>query len=78
MTDGYPRYRSHFLPRTAAGRAAALLFLLLLALAEPPFVHAVVNRVEPWVFGLPFLYVWLLAVYVAMIAVLLWARGRDL
>jgi hypothetical protein len=78
MSDGYPSYRSHFLPRSAAGRVAAGLFLLLLGLAEPPFVHAVVNRVEPWILGLPFLYAWLLFVYVAMIGVLLWALRRGL
>lgn len=76
--SAYPSYRSHFLPRSVAGRVAAALFVLLLALAEPPFVHAVVNRVEPWTFGLPFLYVWLLAVYVALTLVLLWALWRGL
>jgi hypothetical protein len=78
LPDGYPKYRSHFVPRSAAGRVAVLLFLLLLALAEPPFVHAVVDRVEPWILGLPFLYAWLLFVYVAMIGVLLWALRRGL
>lgn len=77
MPHDYPRYRSHFLPRTAAGRVAVALFLALLALAQPPFVHEFVNRVEPRVLGLPFLYVWLLAVYVAMIGVLVWAQRRG-
>ena len=77
MANGYPRYRSHLLPRSRAGRWLAALFLVLLALAEPPFVHTLANRVEPWIFGLPFLYAWLLFVYVAMIGVLLWARGRG-
>ena len=74
----YPRYRSHLIPRSRAGRVAALLFLALLALAEPPVVHGLVNRVEPWVLGLPFLYAWLLGVYLLMIGVLLWAVRRGL
>ena len=69
---------SHYVPRSLAGKTAVVLFLLLLALAEPPVVHALVNRVEPWVLGMPFLYAWLLAVYVAAIAVLLWALRRGL
>lgn len=76
--DAPPRYRSHLLPRTGTGRVAAVLFLALLALAEPPVVHVLVNRIEPWVLGLPFLYAWLLFVYVAMIGVLLWAVRRGL
>jgi O-antigen ligase len=77
MSDGYPRYRSHFLPRSRAGWVAASLFLALLALAQPPFVHAFVNRTEPWILGLPFLYAWLLFVYVTLIGVLLWALRRG-
>jgi hypothetical protein len=55
-----------------------LLFFGLLALAQPPVVHRLVNRIEPWVLGLPFLYAWLLGVYLAMIAVLLWTHRRQL
>mgnify|MGYP001065722398 CR=1 FL=1 len=71
-------YRSHLLPRTRQGWTAVLLFLALLALAEPPFTHSVANRVEPWVLGVPFLYAYLLAVYSALIAVLIWALRRRL
>lgn len=77
MRDARPPYRSHLVPRSTEGRAAVGVFLLLLALAEPPFVHAVANRVEPWVLGLPFLYTWLLLVYTGMILVLLWALWRG-
>jgi hypothetical protein len=70
--------QSHWLPRSRDGRIAVVLFVALMALAQPPVVHRLVNRIEPWVLGLPFLYVWLLAVYVAMIGVLLWAQRRGL
>jgi hypothetical protein len=70
--------QSHFIPRSRDGWIAVLGFLGLLALAEPPFVFLFANRVEPWILGMPFLYAWLLGVYVAMIGVLLWARLRQL
>ena len=70
--------QSHWLPRSRDGRIAVILFVALMALAQPPVVHRLVNRIEPWVLGLPFLYVWLLGVYLAMIGVLLWAQRRGL
>jgi hypothetical protein len=70
--------RSHLLPRTRAGWVAVLLFFGLLALAEPPIVHMFANRTEPWLLGFPFLYAYLLLVYVALIGVLLWVLRRDL
>jgi hypothetical protein len=75
---GASEVRSHYVPRTRAGWIAVVSFLGLLLLAEPPFVYAVANRVEPWLLGMPFLYAYLLIVYVAMIGVLLWARLRGL
>lgn len=78
MDPDYPRYRSHWRPRTAAGWVATALFVGLMILAQPPFVHSLANRIEPWVLGLPFLYAYLLVVYVAAIVVLLWAMARKL
>lgn len=72
------RFRSHYLPRTRAGWIALVSFLGLLALAEPPVVHTLANRVEPWVLGMPFLYTYLMVVYFAMIGVLIWAMRRGL
>ena len=57
---------------------AVLLFLLLFFLVEPPLVYSFANRVEPWVLGVPFLYAYLLAIYLALIGVLLWALRRGL
>ena len=57
---------------------AVLLFLGLLALVEPPFVHSLANRVEPWLLGFPFLYTYLLVLYSALICVLIWALRRRL
>jgi hypothetical protein len=34
--------------------------------------------VEPWVFGLPFLYAYLLVVYSGLIGVLLWTLRKRL
>jgi len=70
--------RSHWWPRTARGRFAVAVFLVLLALAQPPFVHGPANRIEPRVLGMPFLYTYLLLIYLAMIAVLVWAQRRRL
>jgi hypothetical protein len=78
MNAGYPSYRSHYLPRSRAGWIVLVLFVALMALAQPPIVYLVANRVEPWVLGLPFLYAYLLAVYCALIGVLFWAKRRGL
>ena len=70
--------RSHYLPRTRNGWIATVLFILTMALAQPPIIHRLMNRVEPWVLGMPFLYAWLLGVYVLMILVLIWAYRKGL
>jgi hypothetical protein len=71
-------FRSHLVPRTRDGWIALILFLGLFALVEPPFVHTVANRIEPWLLGFPFLYTYLLFLYSAIICVLLWALWRKL
>ena len=71
-----PRYRSHYIPRTREGWIGVVLFLLILALAEPPLVYVLGNRVDPWVLGVPFLYAYLLLVYLALIGVLIWVLWR--
>lgn len=73
----YPRYRSHLVPRTRDGRIAVVAFLALFALAMPPLTHRLLNRVEPWILGMPFLYAALLFVYVALVGVLVWAYRRG-
>ena len=73
-----PIPRSHYRPRSRDGRIAVIAFLGLMALAQPPIVHRFANRVEPWILGVPFLYAYLLAIYVAMIGVLLWVQRRGL
>ncbi len=69
--------RSHYLPRTRNGRIATIAFLVAMALAQPPIVHGLVNRVEPWILGMPFLFAYLLVAYVIGIAVLIWAYRRG-
>jgi hypothetical protein len=56
---------------------ATVAFLLVLALAMPPVTHTVLNRLEPVILGLPFLYAALLAVYCALVAVLIWTYRRG-
>jgi hypothetical protein len=63
--------RSHWWPRTRKGRIAALAFLGTLALAQPPIVFVFANRIEPWVFGMPFLYAYLTTVYTVLCGLLL-------
>lgn len=73
---GSSQGRSHYVPRTATGRVAVASFVVLMALAEPPIVNTVANRIDPWILGLPFLYAYLLIVYVVLIGVLVWAAAR--
>ena len=75
--ENSPKYRSHLIPRTRDGWIAVVAFLGLLALAMPPVTHELINRLEPVVLGLPFLYAWLLGVYVALIGVLIWTYRRG-
>lgn len=70
--------RSHLVPRTRAGWIGLVAFAALMALAQPPVVHGFANRIEPLIFGLPFLYAWLLGVYCSLIGVLLWIWRRGL
>jgi len=77
MNHQRPQYRSHYRPRTRNGWIALLTFMGLFVLSQPPVVHMFANRSDPWVMGLPFLYAWLLGVYVALILVLLWALRRG-
>ena len=72
-----PAPRSHYLPRTRQGWTGVILFLCLFALVEPPVVHLLANRVEPWILGVPFLYAYLLVVYCALIGVLVWVLRRG-
>jgi hypothetical protein len=75
--DSYPEYASHFVPRTSRGRLATGLFVVLLLLAEPPIVFVFANRIDPWLLGVPFLFGYLLLVYVALIVVLIQAALRS-
>ena len=70
-------FRSHYLPRSRPGWISLLGFLGLMALAQPPIVFWVDARFgASWLLGMPFLYVYLGAVYFALIGVLLWALRR--
>lgn len=74
--DDRPRYRSHFIPRTRDGWIATVVFLLIFMIAEPPIVTSVLDRIRPWILGMPFLFGSLLLVYFALIGVLLWTLWR--
>ena len=70
-------FRSHYVPRSAAGWVSVIAFLALMALAQPPIVFRVARYFETsFVLGLPVLYVYLGAVYFSMIGVLLWALRK--
>lgn len=76
--DGETVIGKHYRPRSRAGWTACAAFFGLFALTQPPLVFRLANRIEPWVAGSPFLFAYLLAVYAAMIGVLVWARRRGL
>lgn len=69
---------NHYLPRTRTGKIAVGLFLLLFLFCQPPLVFWLANRIEPVLLGMPFLFVYLLAAYFALIGVLIWARWKGL
>jgi len=71
-------FRSHYLPRSRNGWIALGLFIFLMILVEPPVVHSLANRVEPWILGVPFLYAYLFVLYSLLIGVLLWALRKGL
>lgn len=75
--ESRPTYRSHLVPRTRDGWIATVAFLALLALAMPPVTHVFLNRLEPVILGMPFLYAFLLVVYFALVGVLVWAYRRG-
>ncbi len=76
--EDYPRFRSHYIPRTRNGRIAVVTFLGLFSLTQPPLINSIANRIEPWLLGLPFFYGYLLLIYVLLIGVLIWAQRRGL
>ncbi len=65
---------SHYRPRTSRGRFFIGCFAVLFAFTQWPFL-AWANRIEPLVFGLPFLYAYLSAIY-ALMLVALWLLLR--
>jgi hypothetical protein len=69
--------RSHLVPRTRDGRVAVAAFLALFVFAMPPVTHRLLDRVEPKIFGVPFLFVSLLVIYTALVGVLVWACRRG-
>lgn len=75
--SGPDRIPSHWWPRTREGRRSLIAFLVVFALGQPPVVWLLADRIEPRVLGMPFLYAWLLGVYVALAAILIatWRRG---
>ena len=74
MNDQRP---SHFIPRTRDGWIATISFVVLFLLAMPPVTHTVLNRVEPWILGLPFIYIVLLGIYTGLVVILVWALKRG-
>jgi hypothetical protein len=73
-----PARTSRFLPRTRDGWIAAASFVVLLLLAMPPVTHALLDRTEPWILGIPFFFAALFLIYSALIGVLVWAYRRGL
>ncbi len=70
--------RSHYAPRTRRGWICTIAFIVAMLLAQPPIVHGLMNRIEPWILGMPFLFFWLLVAYLAGIAVLIHADRKGL
>ena len=69
--------KSHFVPRSRRGRGVVLFILFLFLLIQWPVLQAA-NRIEPFVLGMPFLFLYLLVIYVGIIGVLLYAARKGL
>ena len=69
--------KSHFVPRTPEGRIASVVFVVLFLLCMPPFTHGVLDQPDVWIGGAPLLFRGLLAIYAALIGVLLWAWNKG-
>ena len=76
--ESQPTRQSHFIPRTRDGWIACISFLVIFLLAMPPVTHTFLDRTEPWILGLPVIYVTLFRVYTVLIGVLIWALRRGL
>ena len=72
------RRQSSWWPASRAARLAAGAFLALFALTQPPLVFWIADRIEPRILGAPFLFAYLLALYLLLIGVLVVARRRGL
>ena len=71
--------RSHYVPRTPAGWVGLVLFLALMALAQPPVVFWVDARVEgAWglLYGHLVIYFALIGVLTYTLSVRVWALGK--
>lgn len=55
-----------------------MLLVVCMVLSQPPVVHGLVNRTEPWILGMPFLFTYLLGVYIVTIAVLVWTMSKKI
>ncbi|MDE3004762.1 MAG: hypothetical protein OXU39_01585 [Gemmatimonadota bacterium] len=55
-----------------------MAFVLLFLLSMPPVTHAVLDRPDTWIGGVPFLFATLFVVYSALIGVLAWAWRKGL
>ena len=69
--------RSHYLPRTRAGWIATVSVIVCMVASQPPVVHGLANRIEPWILGMPFIFTYLLGVYIVTIAVLVWTMSKN-
>ncbi len=77
LPDEYPTFRTHLRPRTRKGWVATITFLVVFAFCQPPLVFVLGNRIEPRVFGAPFLWGYLLLIYCVLIGVLIWTERSD-
>lgn len=68
---------AHGWPRSRAGRILLYLFVGLMALTQWPAL-TMANRIEPTIGGMPFLFVYLLVLYAALIGVLVTAAWWEL
>lgn len=69
-------FKSHLIPRTRRGKFVTLAILCLYLLIQWPILRFA-NRIQPLILGLPFLYFYLLVIYVGIIAIMVYAAKKG-
>ncbi|MCG8606682.1 hypothetical protein MJD09_17065 [bacterium] len=69
-------FRSHLIPSTRRGKTVTIFIVCLYLLIQWPIL-SLVNRMHPFILGMPFLYFYLLVIYFCIIGVMIYACRKE-